>query len=363
MMTLPTYVVRDVVKPTFLALGVMLGLVWLLQSLRFLDLVINKGLDLTVFLHLTVMLIPKLLTLILPLSLFVATCATLRRWQEDNELTAIISLGHSPRIVLYPLLGWALAMVVVGYVLFLDALPRSTTEFKDLQYQIRTQNGQLLLEEGTFNQLGKDLMVYLKTRETATSLSQLLVHDTRVKNRPVTWYARSGEATLDAEGYPQLILYNGLRQEVGPKQVGMLEFEKYNLDIRQSLGQQVLAPRTPAHEEFGLAQLATDWKTAKNKADGNEMRAEWHKRLLWPLSPIPLVLLAAAWLLRPPRRHQSSWRMLVAASLSGIVYLAVLMTMNGLAQDGKVWAIYVEWSLPALGAAVAWWIARRDSRG
>ncbi|RYG61700.1 MAG: LptF/LptG family permease [Alphaproteobacteria bacterium] len=363
MMTLPTYVVRDVVKPTFLALGVMLGLVWLLQSLRFLDLVINKGLDLTVFLHLTVMLIPKLLTLILPLSLFVATCATLRRWQEDNELTAIISLGHSPRIVLYPLLGWALAMVAVGYVLFLDALPRSTTEFKDLQYQIRTQNGQLLLEEGTFNQLGKDLMVYLKTRETATSLSQLLVHDTRVKNRPVTWYARSGEATLDAEGYPQLILYNGLRQEVGPKQVGMLEFEKYNLDIRQSLGQQVLAPRTPAHEEFGLAQLGSQWKTAKHKSEGNEMRAEWHRRLLWPLSPLPLVLLAAAWLLRPPRRHQSSWRMLVAASLSGIVYLALLMTMNGLAQDGKVWAIYVAWSLPALGALAAWWIARRDSRG
>ncbi len=363
MITLPTYVLRDVVKPTFLALGVMLGLVWLLQSLRFLDLVINKGLDLTVFLHLTGMLIPKLLTLILPLSLFVATCATLRRWQEDNELTAIISLGNSPRLVLYPLLVWALAIVAFGYVLFLDILPRSTTGFKDLQYQIRTQNGQLLLEEGTFNQLGKNLMVYLKKRETPTSLSQLLVHDTRIQDRPVTWYARSGEVSMDAKGYPQLILRNGLRQEVGPKQVGMLEFDKYNLDLGQSFGQQALEPRKRAHEEFGMAELAEKSVSAKDKNDRDEMRAEWHKRLLWPLSPLPMVLLAAAWLLRPPKRHQSSWRMLVAASLSGIIYLALLMTMNGFAQDGKVWAIFVEWALPLTGAAGAWWIARRDGRG
>jgi lipopolysaccharide export system permease protein len=363
MMTLQTYVVRDVVKPTFLALGVMLGLVWLLQSLRFLDLVINKGLDLSVFLNLTIMLIPKLLTLIIPISLFIAACSTLRRWQEDNELTAILSLGNSPRIILYPLLAWGLMVVAASYVLFLDLLPRSTTMFKDMQHEIRTQNGQLLLEEGTFNQLGKDMMIYLKKRETPTSLSQLLVHDTRIKDRPVTWYARSGVVSVDAEGYPQLTLINGLRQEVGAKQVGMLEFDKYNLDIRQSLGQQVLAPRNRSHEEYGLQELLDNAETTAKKSNRYEMLAEYHKRLLWPLSPIPLILLAAAWLLRPPRRHQSSWRMLVAASISGIGYLALLMTFNGLAQDGKYWALYGQWALPVVGIIAAWWIARRDSRG
>lgn len=359
MMTLQSYVVRDVVKPTLLALGIMLGLVWLLQSLRFLDLVINKGLDLSVFLYLTMMLIPKLLTLILPISIFVATCATLRRWQEDNELTAILSLGRSPKAVLGPLLFWATAGVVFGYVLFIDLLPRSTTAFKDLQYQIRTQNGQLLLEEGTFNQLGKDLMIYLKRRATPTTLEQLLVHDTRKPEQPVTWYARRGEVSLDKDGYPQLILQDGLRQEVGPKQVGMLEFERYNLDIRQSLGQQVLEPRNREHEEFGMAELYAAAEQTTNANDRDEMRAELHKRLLWPLSPLPLVLLAAAWLLRPPRRHQSSWRLLVAASLSGLTYLGALLSLNGISQDGALWALYGQWSLPVIGAAAAWWVSRR----
>ncbi|PZP38971.1 MAG: hypothetical protein DI585_05740 [Pseudomonas fluorescens] len=359
MMTLPTYVIRDVAKPTAMSLGVLLGLVWLLQSLRFLDLVVNKGLGFGVFLTLTLTLIPKLLTLILPISVFIATCAMLRRWQEDNELTAVISLGNSPQAVLRPLIVWALAMVACSYVLFLDLMPRSTTAFRDIQYQIRTQNGQLLLEEGTFNQLGKDLMIYLRERETPTTLNQILVHDTRNPAQPVTWFARNGEVTLDADGYPQLALKNGVRQEVGPKNVGMLEFDRYNLDIRQSLGQQVVAPRKREQEEYGLFELRQAAPLEQNEKMRREMISEFHKRLLWPLTPIPLVLLAAAWLLRPPKRHQSSWRLLVAASLSGFAYVGILMVLESASQEGKAWALYGQWGWPAIGIVAAFFISRR----
>lgn len=359
-MTLPSYVIKDVVKPTLMALGILLGLVWLLQSLRFLDLVINKGLEFSVFLYLTMLLIPKLLTLILPISVFVGTIASLRRWQDDNELTAVLSLGRGPWAVLFPLIVWGMAAVMFGYVLFIDLLPRSTTAFKDLQYQIRTQNGQLLLEEGTFNQLGKNLMVYLKQRLGPTTLDQILVHDTRNPDQPVTWYARKGEITMDAQGFPQLVLKNGVRQEVGPKQVGMLEFDTYNLDIRQSLGQQVMAPRKRDVAEYDLGELLTTAALPEtDKGLGHEMVSEWHKRLLWPLSPLPLVLLAAAWLLRPPRRHQSGWKLMAAAGVSGILYLGALMGLQGISEDGAKWALYGQWMLPVIATGAAWWISKR----
>lgn len=357
-LTLPTYIVRDAMKPSLLGMGILLGLVWLLQSLRFLDLVINKGLGLGTFLHLTLMLIPKLLTVILPFGIFIGACVMLRRWQEDNELTAALSLGRSPTHILRPLMAWALAAVAFGYLLFLQLLPASTTSFKDLQYQIRTQNAQLLLEEGTFNQLGSNLMIYLRKRPTPTTLDQILVHDTRTPSRPVTWYAQHGEITLDAQGYPQLALQKGLRQEVGPKQVSMLEFDKYNLDIRQNIGQQVITPRKREIEEFSLIQLMTESETATPKK-AREMHAEFHKRLLWPLTPLPLTLIAAAWLLRPPRRQQSPWRMLVAASLSGFAYIGVMMLLEGLSQDGSPVVLYGQWAWPLLGAAYAVFISQQ----
>lgn len=363
MLTLPSYVVRDVVKPTLIALGVLLGLVWLLQSLRFLDLLINKGLSLGVFLHLTALLVPLLLTVIVPVSVFVGACAILRRWQEDNEITAILASGRTPGAILWPLMGWAVVAVLFGYALYLQILPRSTGLFKDLQYQIRTQEGQLLLEEGTFNQLGSDLMIYLKRRVSATRLQQLLVHDTRDPLTPVTWYARAGRVVVDADGYPRLILQDGLRQEVGAKQVSMLEFKQYDLDIRQRLGQQVIKPRGREDEEYSLGEL---WQTAHNgdtpDKKRNEMVAEVNKRLLWPLSPIPLVALAAAWLLRPARRHQNSWWLTGGAAVCGILYMASLMGLGGLAQDGKDWALYGQWALPVVACLAALAISRRSGR-
>lgn len=358
-LTLPLYIVRDAMKPSLLGMGILLGLVWLLQSLRFLDLVINKGLGLGTFLHLTLMLVPRLLTIILPFGIFIGACVMLRRWQEDNELTAALSLGRSPSHILRPLVAWSLVAILFGYILFLQLLPASTTAFKDLQHQIRTQNAQLLLEEGTFNQLGSNLMIYLRKRPTPTTLDQILVHDTRNPSKPVTWYAQHGEIMLDAEGYPQLVLEKGLRQEVGPKQVGMLEFDRYNLDIRQSLGQQVIAPRVPGYEEYGLQQLLTEIEKAEDPRLANDMRAEFHKRLLFPLSPLPLTLIAAAWLLRPPRRQQSPWRLLVAASLSGFAYLGVMMLLEGLSQEGSPAVLYGQWLWPLAGIGYAAFVAKK----
>ena len=48
-------------------------LIWLVQSLRFVDLVVNHGLSLWVFLKLTGLLIPSFISVILPLTTFVVS--------------------------------------------------------------------------------------------------------------------------------------------------------------------------------------------------------------------------------------------------------------------------------------------------
>lgn len=359
-LTLPRYVFSDVVRPTFVALGVMLGLIWLLQSLRFLDLMINKGLSAGTFLHLTLLLVPLLLTSIVPLSIFVGSCYAFRRWQDDNELTALLAGGMSPMVVLKPALLWALGGVFMGFWIYMDLLPASTTAFKNMQHQIRTQEGQLLLEEGTFNQMGDNLMVYLKKRVTPTQLELLLVHDTRDATRPVTWYARRGEVAVGPDGMPRLVLFDGLRQEVGAQQASMLEFKKYNLDIREKLGGKVLAPRQREQEEYLWPEL---WREARATPDvkvRHELIAEAHKRLLWPLTPLPLVMLAAAWLLRAPRRHSNSVRLLAAAAIGAVVYQGILMAAFSMAQGGNIAALWGQWALPPATILIAVWLGARE---
>ncbi|MGH6913415.1 MAG: LptF/LptG family permease, partial [Geminicoccales bacterium] len=66
------YLLWQLTLPALLATLAFSGAVWLSQSLRFVDLIVNKGLPITTFLYLTLLLFPSLLLVILPFALFCA---------------------------------------------------------------------------------------------------------------------------------------------------------------------------------------------------------------------------------------------------------------------------------------------------
>ena len=71
------------------------ALTWLIQSLRFVETVINHGLSFLVFLHLTSLLIPSLVAYILPIAPYFVTEFTFYRLAGDRELTVMRAAGLS----------------------------------------------------------------------------------------------------------------------------------------------------------------------------------------------------------------------------------------------------------------------------
>ena len=70
-----TWLGRYIFRQLSLALravsGGLTALIWLTQSLRFVELVVNRGLSMTVFIRLTSLLIPSFVAVILPITTFV----------------------------------------------------------------------------------------------------------------------------------------------------------------------------------------------------------------------------------------------------------------------------------------------------
>lgn len=351
-LTLRRYLFLDAAWPACAALLIMLAILWMLQSLRFLDFVINKGLGVGTFMTLTLLLVPMLLTVVLPLALFAGATYTFKRLQDDNEMTSLFCAGRSRWWIARPALMLATIAAALAYGNMFYVLPLSTGRFKDMQYDIRTREGHLLLEEGTFNQLGDNLMVYLKKRVGPTELDTLLVHDTRDADHPVTWMAKHGYVQVGADGYPTIVLTNGMRQEVSSRQLSMLEFKEHILDVRQKLASSGPAtPRMREREEFDLPELLAARETMPDRA--NQLRAEIHKRLLWPISSIPLVMMAAALLVRPSPRRRSTLGPVSAGIALTIAYIGTLMAAEGLASSGALWALYGQWALPLVVSVIA----------
>jgi lipopolysaccharide export system permease protein len=225
------------------------------------------------------------------------------------------------------------------------------TAFKDLQHNIRNQEGHILLEEGTFNQIGQNLMVYLKRRSSPRTMEGILVHDSRDTAHPVTWMAKYGHIqTLDS-GTPRLTLRQGIRQDVTPNQVSMLQFQEHTVDIARTV--QLPQERVTSIEEYRIPELMT--LAREQGKNGRKAKAEIHRRFLWPLTPIPFVLLAAAALLQPrARRHGVVPPLLLVISIA-ITYQVLLLALHSLASQGALWALWGQWSLPFVISTLAFW--------
>ena len=338
-----SYLFKDTVKPTLVAVFILLSIVWLMQSLRFMDLIINKGLDISTFLWITMLIIPSLLLVILPLSLFAGTCYSFKRLNDDNELPPLLSAGLDRRRIVAPALQAAFLATLLGYVLSLWLVPAGMSAFKNLQHDIRETSVNLLIEEGAFNEIGSDMMVYVKERVGNNGLRTLIVHDTRNPESPVTWMAKEGHVYFTQEGYPRLVLRNGIRQNVQVDSLSVLEFEEHTINILRQFKQKEV--RFKGREERYLGELMNT--EGINDAEKEKFKAEFQKRLVWPFSPIPFVLIAAIFLIRSRQRRLGTFRMAAYAYMGILAYQIALMLLTNMVSQGVQFAYYAEWALPA----------------
>ena len=310
------YVLWRLVEATLFVTLALAGVVWLSQSLKHVDLIVNRGISFFTFLNLTLLLLPSFLAILLPFALFIAVVHTYHRLTMDSEIIVLRAAGLSPLALAKPALILAGIIVVISYGITLYLQPAGVREFKDLQFTFRGDYSRVLLQEGVFNTLGDGLTVYIRARQPNGVVQGILVHDNRDPAAPVTLMAESGFLVRTPKG-PRLSLINGNRQEFDAvrRKLGLLYFDRHNIDLTSLIGEQGVRWREPRerylHELFGPPRDAND------RAYVAELRAEGHHRLVLPLFSIVLALLAVAALLGGEfsRRGQTG-RLFLAAGLA-----------------------------------------------
>ncbi len=229
---LDIYIFRQVLLALVVATGGLTVLIWLTQSLRFVDLVVNRGLSFFVFMHLTALLIPSFVAVMLPITTYVVIQFVYQRMATDRELTVMRAAGLSPWALARPALAVALLATLLGYGLSLYAVPASTTNFKTYQWEIRNRLAAFLLQDGVFTPLSDKLTVYVRSRDPDGSLLGILVDDARDPTAHATILAERGRL-LDGPGGPRVLLLDGSRQEIDHQtgRLDILTFKQNEIDL------------------------------------------------------------------------------------------------------------------------------------
>ncbi len=136
--------------------------VWLAQSLRLVDLIVNRGLSIELFLYLALLILPRFLDIVLPIGAFIAVLFVFNRLTAESELVVMRAAGHRParrwpgRCSSSPGIAFLVLMSLSAYF-----LPASNREFKDLQFEIRNRFVSALLQEGAFTTISDKLTIYI----------------------------------------------------------------------------------------------------------------------------------------------------------------------------------------------------------
>ena len=86
---LTRYILKQLVVGMVLVTSGLTILLWLSQSLRFIDLIVNKGVSATLFLRLTSMLLPGFLMVVLPIAIFTVVLFVYNKLAGDRELAVM----------------------------------------------------------------------------------------------------------------------------------------------------------------------------------------------------------------------------------------------------------------------------------
>ena len=100
-------------------------IVWLTQSLRFVEMIVNTGLSVTTFVTFTLLLLPSFLSLIGPIAVFAAVMFTYTKMLNDSEIVILRATGMSPLKIGRPALLLATLVMLLGYLNPLYLMPAS----------------------------------------------------------------------------------------------------------------------------------------------------------------------------------------------------------------------------------------------
>ena len=337
------------------------ALVWLTQSLRFIELVLDRGLSLAVFFELTSLLLPSFFSVILPITTFIVMLFVHLRLAGDRELVVMRAAGLSNWQIARPALALGLLVVAVMALLNFWLVPLSHTTFRQWQFEIRNQLVGVLVQEGVFSTVGSDLTVYARKRDADGMLRGIIVHDQREAGGAVTILAQAGRIGQGPDG-PRVTLYDGVRQQMekgaagAPPRLTVLSFSENSVDLARVARSEETRSRD-SRERSITELLYPDPTEGLRPRDIRRFRAEGHQRIASPLTAFSFALVGLAVALTGQfRRHGGGVGVVLGIGIM-VALLALGLTISNAAtrRDGLIWLIWLHAILP--GVMSAWWLA------
>ncbi|HET8729162.1 MAG TPA: LPS export ABC transporter permease LptF [Alphaproteobacteria bacterium] len=328
------YLFRHLLIATAIASVVLTFAIWLTQSLRLIEVIVDGQAPIWIFLQMVGLSLPKFLVVVVPVAMVGAVLFTYNRMLGDSELVVMRAAGMSPARLAAPAFALAVLVAALSYALNLVIAPVANQQFRNLSQLIQAEYSTVFLREGQFTTVADGITVYIRERERNGEVSGILVHDNRDPANPVTLVAEQG-IVQQAELGPQVVMFDGNRQEANRNagRVNVLYFDQYTIDLNALEPQTATSTRSEPRERFLSELLNPDMSDPHEARIAKELISMAHERLSAPLMPLGFAAIAMAALLAGEFNRRGQSRRLIAGIAAVVVLQAAEIGVSNATQE------------------------------
>lgn len=352
---LDTYIFRQILGPFLFFVVVFTGVIWLTQSLRVIDTVVNNGQSARVFLEFTMLLLPMVFSIVLPVALFAAVLYAVNRLFTDSEIVVMLASGLSGTSILRAVSAISVLVMLVVFAITLYLMPTAQREMRDRITQIRGDVAAAFVREGAFLSPVRDVTVYLRETGSPGELFGVFVQDERDPEQVVTYTAERALLIRDVAG-TRLVMFEGVAQSLdgaNGNSLSILRFDQLSYDLTRFEATSAARARKPS--ELYLPALLSMTPERAGVRPVSEFVAEAHEALSAPLYVLALPLLAVAFVISAGFRRQGFTGRIIMACIAGLgLRLSGLAAKNTAAASADLWPLL--YAPPVLGVLLALWL-------
>ena len=239
-------------KYFFLVLFTFSIIVWAVQAVNFLDLIVEDGHGVTVYLNYSLLNIPKILTKFIPLSFLIGLFLTVLKFENESEFLILWTSGLNK--IKIENFFFKISIIVTILQLFFSSLinPEFLNKSRSLIKSSNLDYVSTMIKSQQFNDTIEGLTIYVEEKKQNGVLKNIFIRDdgsvlksldNSKDSNNITIYAKEGRIEEGEKGN-YLALRNGTIQKENDKnEIISINFIKTNMQMEGLKTKSIIMPK------------------------------------------------------------------------------------------------------------------------
>ncbi len=356
------YVFRQAAMAVISILATLMVIIWVSVALKDINLMTSEGQTVGIFLYMTMLAMPQIIGIVMPVALLIACIHILNKLSGDSEIIVMAASGAGRWKFAWPLL--VLGAIITLLVLLNNAWlqPTAQRELRHYIIKVRTDLIAQVLQPGRFTTPIANLTFHIRARTDNGDILGFLMHDARNEDQIMSYMANRSKLIKQGKN-AYMVMYDGHihRRTKNSPDVQIIAFDRYIFDLSRFEGGQGKKIHYKTYESFISELYNPPPDNVHYLRRPGSFWAELNDRLSNPLYPVLFVLTAIALLGFPRTTRENRMKsIMIAFTAAAGARLGGLLSVNMLAKNDA--AIFLVYGIPVVGILITIYIIQTGGR-